>query len=121
MTTTIETIGGVRIAHIRSDAILITDGQSALDLLASTFYNEDSTRVSINKEAIAEGFFVLSTGIAGEVLQKVVNYRMKLAIIGDFSAYTSKPLRDFIGESNRGNSIFFVESEQEATDRLATA
>ena len=120
MTTTIEIISGIRIAHIRSDEILITDGQTALDLLASTYYNEDCTHISINKEAIDESFFVLSSGIAGEVLQKVVNYRMKLAIIGDFSRYTSKPLRDFIGESNRGRDIFFVNTEQEATDHLAT-
>ena len=33
---------------------------------------------------------------------------MKLAIIGDFSGYTSKPLRDFIYESNNGNQVFFV-------------
>ncbi len=39
---------------------------------------------------------------------------MKLAIIGDFSAYKSKNLIAFIYESNKGNQTFFVNSEKEA-------
>ena len=46
---------------------------------------------------------------------------MKLAIIGDFSGYTSKPLRDFIYESNNGNHVFFVSSEAEAVEKLSRA
>ncbi len=45
----------------------------------------------------------------------------KLAIIGDFSGYTSKPLKDFIYESNNGKDVFFVGSEQEAVERLTQA
>ncbi len=55
------------------------------------------------------------------MLQKFVTYGVKLAIIGDFSKYKSKPLKDFMGESNRGKDIFFVGSEQEAVERLARA
>lgn len=40
-------------------------------------------------------------------------------IVGDFSGYTSKPLKDFIYESNKGRDIFFVDSEEEAIDRLS--
>jgi hypothetical protein len=39
---------------------------------------------------------------------------LKLAIVGDFSGYTSRPLKDFIYESNNGRDIFFVSSEKEA-------
>ncbi len=66
------------------------------------------------------GFFPVS-GIAGEILQKFINYHAKLAIIGDFSGYTSKPLKDFIYESNNGKDVFFVGSEQEAVERLTQA
>lgn len=34
--------------------------------------------------------------IENEVLQKFINYQTKIAIIGDFSGYTSKSLKDFI-------------------------
>lgn len=42
---------------------------------------------------------------------------MKLAVYGDYSKYTSKPLRDFILESNNGKHFFFVESQEEAIRR----
>ena len=70
---------------------------------------------------VAEEFFILSSGLAGEVLQKYVNYHFKLAIWGDFSHYTSKPLHDFIYESNQGNDFFFVASQEEALRKLAEA
>lgn len=53
-------------------------------------------------------FFILRTQLAGEILQKFINYQAKLAIYGDYTKYTSKPLKDFIYESNKGNDFFFV-------------
>lgn len=109
---------GALIAVIQSNETIITDAGSALDLLATVRYETGCERIVIPKTAVTEEFFVLSTGIAGEILQKFVNYYFKLAIIGDFSCYTSKPLRDFIYESNNGNHIFFVGTEAEAVMKL---
>ena len=39
--------------------------------------------------------------------------------VGDFSGYTSKPLKDFIYESNKGRDIFFVSSEEDAIEKLS--
>lgn len=64
-------------------------------------------------------FFVLSTGLAGEILQKYVNYGGRIAIYGDYSNYTSKPLKDFMYESNKGKDVFFVSDEEQAADMLA--
>ena len=72
----------------------------------------------MNKLAIAEDFFKLSTCFAGEILQKFINYHIKFAIIGDFSCYSSKPLKDFIYESNHGKDVFFVSTEAEAIEKL---
>jgi hypothetical protein len=110
---------GVKIIIINSDEQVIIDGQSTLDLLATINYDDKCDRVAINKEAIIESFFNLSTGVAGEILQKVVNYRKKLSIFGDFSSYTSKPLHDFIYECNKGKDISFVETEQAAIEKLS--
>ena len=63
-------------------------------------------------------FFLRSTGLAGEVLQKYANYAGKIAICGGFFRCTSKPLHDFILESNQGRDVFFVPTLQEAIDRL---
>lgn len=101
--------------------VSISGPQSMLDLIATVQYYHGLDRIALHKEALTEDFFKLSTGVAGEVLQKVVNYRKKLAIIGDFSGYTSESLAQFIEESNRGNAIFFVGTEAEAIAKLGLA
>ena len=42
-----------------------------------------------------------------QILQKFITYGVRFAIYGDFSNYTSKPLKDFMYESNRGKDIYF--------------
>ncbi|ADY55380.1 hypothetical protein Sgly_1051 [Syntrophobotulus glycolicus DSM 8271] len=106
------------IAVMNSTEPLITDGQSALDLTATVYYEQGVTKMVVNKEAISEDFFKLSTGFAGEVVQKFVNYHFSVAIVGDFSKYTSKPLRDYMYECNNGKHLFFVTTEQEAIEKL---
>lgn len=98
--------------------MVIRDLPSALDLLAAVRYETEADRVVISKELITDHFFTLSTRLAGDILQKFVNYRVRIAIYGDFSGYTSKPLKEFIQESNRGDSVFFTATEAEAIDRL---
>jgi hypothetical protein len=110
----------VEIAVISSDDICISDGQSALDFMMSVNYETGCRSIAINKEAIAEDFFILSTRVAGDVLQKFINYHFRLAIIGDFYGYKSKALNDFIFESNNGRDIFFVACESDAINKLVS-
>ncbi len=115
------TDNGQNIAVIYSEKPLITDLQSAVDLLMDIKYNTGAERIAINKEAFIDKFFVLSSGLAGEILQKFVTYQTKLAIYGDYSQYTSKPLHDFIYESNKGHDVFFVDSRKSAILKLGEA
>lgn len=108
-----------KIAIVNSKEIIIKDIQTAIDFIMSVKYETDCSKIAINKEAIIEDFFILSKGIAGEILQKFINYQIKFAIIGDYSKYTSKPLKDFIYESNKGKDIFFVSNEDEAIKMLS--
>ena len=107
------------IAVAQSDEKLIVDVQSGLDLLMSAKYDVGTKNIAIDKNLVCGDFFVLSTGLAGEVLQKFINYGGRIAIYGDFSHYTSKPLHDFIYESNKGKDIFFVATEEDAVAKLA--
>ena len=102
------------IALVSGGEAVISDPQSALDLAMPAKYDGGAAKLAQDKSLIAEEFFILSTGLAGEILQKLTNYRVKLAIYGDFSHYTSKPLRDFIYESNQGTGVFFVLTREEA-------
>ena len=106
------------VAIVSSDNKVITDVDSALDLLMSANYEAGTKHIVVDKKLITEDFFILSSGLAGEVLQKYINYGGKIAIYGDFSHYTSKPLKDFIFERNKGKDVFFVATKEEAVQKL---
>ncbi len=106
------------IAIVKSEEIVIKDVQSAIDFVMTIKYETNCNKIVLNKEAIVEEFFILSTGLAGEILQKFINYQVKFSVCGDYSKYTSKPLRNFIYESNNGRDIFFAENEDEAIRML---
>lgn len=112
------TQNGKIVAVITGNEFVITDVQSALDLIMTAKYEVGTNLIAIDKSAVVEDFFILSHGLAGEVLQKFVNYQAKVAIYGDYSRYTSKPLKDFIYESNKGRDVFFVATKEEAIEHL---
>lgn len=116
ITTTKE--NDVKIAIVSSREVQITDVQSALDFMATVSFEAGCDRIILNKSAICEDFFNLRTGLAGEILQKFINYYMKIAIVGDFSMYSSKSLKDFIYECNNGKDIFFLSNEKQAVEKL---
>lgn len=105
-------------AVVRNDTAVMTDAQSALELLLTANYEMGTKNIVIPKELVTEDFFILSTGLAGEILQKYINYGGRIAIYGDYSHYTSKPLKDFIYESNQGSDVFFTATEEEAIHKL---
>lgn len=114
----IELLKEKEIAIVSSDEKIITDTQSALDLVMTVKYETGTNKIIMDKRNISDEFFVLSSGMAGEILQKFINYHIKIAIYGDYSGYTSKPLKDFIYESNKGKDVFFVSTLDEAVDML---
>ncbi len=107
------------IALIKNEEMVIKDVQSAIDFMMTIKYETNCHKIALNKEAIVDDFFLLSKGLAGEILQKFATYQIKFAIYGDFSKYTSKPLKDFIYESNQGKDIFFIKNEEEAIKMLS--
>ena len=75
----------------------------------------------IDKKRIKEDFFILSSGLAGDILQKMINYGGRIGVYGDYSHYTSKPLHDFIYESNKGHDVFLLQprmKRQNAAQRM---
>lgn len=107
------------VAVVDSDELLITDVQSALDFVMTVKYETGCTNIAVNKNAVINDFFILSTCLAGEILQKFINYGVRFAIYGDFSKYTSQPLKDFMYESNKGNDIYFQPDASLAVDKLS--
>ncbi|MFZ7121629.1 MAG: DUF4180 domain-containing protein [Eubacteriaceae bacterium] len=100
------------VALFDKDEITIKNVNDVLDIMANVS-SMNSYKIVIYKESLNESFFDLKTKLAGEILQKLVNYNMKIAIIGNFEEYNSKSLHDFIFESNNGKQIFFKSTLEE--------
>lgn len=81
---------------------------------------ENAALVVIPTKRFDEFVFHLKTRVAGEILQKFVQYGVRVAIIGDISrAEESLSLRDFVRESNRGDTIWFASNFEQIETRLS--
>lgn len=116
MIETVE-INNTKIAEVISDKLIIQTIDDGLDLLGNIYY-QGFDKLILHEKDITSDFFDLKTGMAGEILQKFSNYRVRLAVIGNFDKYQSKSIKDFIFESNKLRQINFVTSKQEAISRL---
>ncbi len=100
-----------------SDAFIASPGDF-LNMLA--WGGERDTSAFVLKAVnFTAAFYDLRTGLAGEILQKVSNYRCRLAIVGPFSMVTSERFREFMSESNKGRQVCFARGEEEARVWLA--
>jgi hypothetical protein len=106
-----------RAIEIISDEVIINSEQDALDLMADIGYLYDSRKIIMYRKNLCEDFFNLSTGIAGSVMQKFSNYRVRAAIIGDFND-GSESLKAFIIECNRTRQVLFVKDLSTALQEL---
>ena len=105
------------IAYVQSDDIIMHDAQEAAELLMNCHY-QGADSLIISEVNLPAEFFDLKNGLAGDILQKFSTYQGRLAIIGDFSKYESKSLKDFIYESNKQGRINFVSTLAEAEAAL---
>lgn len=118
MTIQLNQHNETRIAEVISDKVLIQTSDDGLQVMADLYY-QGYGEVILHESNITPAFFDLKTGIAGEILQKFVTYRVRLAIVGDFARYESKSLRDFIFESNKGRQVNFLPTVEEAVGKLS--
>lgn len=93
----------------------ISKEQDALDLIGIGFGHEIN-RLLILREALAEEFFDLKTGLAGNILQKLINYQIKTALVITDSQKIKGRFKEFLAEANKGNS-FRVFDNREAAEK----
>lgn len=117
MNITISDINNTPIAQVTGHGSVINSVDDALDIIGNAGY-QGAQKIIIYEENIAPAFFDLKTGLAGEILQKFINYNMQLAIVGSFSKYNSNALSNFIYESNKTGRVNFVATPEEATAKL---
>lgn len=93
------------LVEIVSGKVLVRTTQDALDLMGEVgFFN-----MVLYDHNFEPEFFDLSSGKLGQILQIFTNYRVKVAIVGNFKKYPSKVLGQFIFESNKVGNYLFVD------------
>jgi hypothetical protein len=121
-TNTLDTVHGVRVLRCAAEGPRLDGEQAALDLIGDAMGHE-ATLVAVPVARVADEFFRLRSGVAGEVMQKFVNYRVRLAVVGDVSHHIaeSTALRDFVHETNNGGHIWFLPTYDALDARLRPA
>ncbi|HKD97424.1 MAG TPA: DUF4180 domain-containing protein [Micromonosporaceae bacterium] len=111
---------GVAVLECAADGPPLATDADATDLVG-TALGAGVEMVAVPVARLAPEFFTLASGVAGILLQKLVTYRLRLAVVGDIGAHlaTSRALRDLVAESNRGNQVWFVDSAADLDTRLA--
>ena len=96
------------------------DGERAATDIIGDALGSGAQMVVIPVERLGPGFLTLSTRIAGEAIQKFVNYGLRVAFVGDIgeAVAASEALRDFVRESNRGRHVWFLADVAEVVVRL---
>jgi hypothetical protein len=113
-------LNGHRVWVLEKEGPALARLQDLLDLIGEALAQRVSTMV-VPVARLDPAFFRLRCGPAGEFVQKIVNYRLRLAVIGDISTLTSasSALADFVRESNRGRDIFFLPDLDALAEKLS--
>ncbi|MEU1602009.1 DUF4180 domain-containing protein [Micromonospora matsumotoense] len=118
-TDTLITLAGTTALACAPDGPKICGGDDATDVIGAAL-GHGVELVVLPVRRLAVEFFTLRTGVAGEVVQKFVNYRLRLAVVGDISGHVTRStaLRDFVVEADRGRQLWFVDTPAELEERL---
>lgn len=110
---------GSRILEYPATGMPLGSVASSMEMISAAF-SQRADLVAIPVARLGDKFFQLGNGVAGEVLQKFVTYRLRVAIVGDMTPLgaASKALHDFVVECNRGSAVWFVRDADELNDRL---
>jgi hypothetical protein len=118
--STLEHRYGVPVLVCAADGPALRDDADLLDVIGEASAHQ-AELVLLPVERLPAEFFPLRSGVAGSLVQKFVNYRLRLAILGDVSVHVAgnDAVRDFVHEANRGRQLWFVATEDELNQRLA--
>ena len=120
MTDAVREIAGLRVLVCSAEGPILAAGADANDVISAAWEGE-AQMVAIPLGRLGPDFFELRNRVAGEAMQKFVNYGLRLAFLGDVAALTAGggALADFVREANRGRSVWFAADLDELARRLA--
>ena len=80
-----------------------------------------SAALLVDDGALPPEFFDLSSGVAGELVQRIVNYRLRMAVVVPDPGVYSASFQDFARELTRSGHFRFFRTRAEAAEWLAEA
>ena len=119
MNILVHDINGTKIAEMQSTGIIIRSARDADDIVEQLL-QRPITRLILHERNLCPEFWQLSSGLAGDILQKFTNHGIAVAFVGDFekNKSKSKSLSAFIHESNLHSQFIFTDSIESAQMRL---
>ncbi len=113
-------LAGVLVLEFAPEGSVLREDRETTRLISAAM-EHGADIVAIPAARLAADFFDLSNGVAGAFTQKFVNYRLRLAFMGDFSAAidASGALAAYAREANRGGDIWFVADRLDLERRLS--
>lgn len=101
------------------EAGLIASEQDALDWMA-VCYENDTDRLMIGSANLSDDFFDLSSGLAGAILLKFANYRIRVAAVVPPERLNHGMFQEMMLETNRGNQFRIYSNRDLADDWLTS-
>lgn len=110
----------MRVHRLPTQGALVTSDDATTDLIGTAAWSGVEVLV-VPVARMDPAFLDLSSGFAGELLGRAVNYRLTVALLGDVSDALgrSRALRDLVEESNRGRHAWFAADEVQLDVLLA--
>lgn len=105
--------GPKKYLEIISAATPISTENDALELVALCG-EHDTNLLMIHYTALSEDFFKLKTKVAGSILQKFMNYRIKAVAVLPNEIIQKGRFRELALEMNKGNYFRMYESKDSA-------
>ena len=95
----------------------IVDKDDVNDAIGACF---DTHRLLLTEDDVGPSFFRLESGLAGELLQKLVNYRVKSAFVSPDPSTHGQRFAELALEHSTHPHVRFFRDRQDAIDWLCT-
>lgn len=117
MTLTLREANGQQFVEGAPGAAIVARAADAA-LLIEACFEHGASGLLLYPENLSGRFFDLSSGEAGEILQKLRNYNIRLAIVRPAGLQLSRRFEELLVDESRGRHFHVAHGRQAAVDWL---